>query len=135
MKTFSKKILFSLGLIICNYSFGQNSCIKILEVNEIKYYYVYKAFDVSNKDTITVLSSKLDKEFEIIKLNKNEFYKVKTRIKSAIKISEEEYFLCKHAITIIDGVPISDEKKLPILIIASLPLIDSKSESREKRKE
>jgi hypothetical protein len=104
-------------LLFCNISFGQERCIKILEVNEIKYYYVYKVFDVSVKDTITILSSKLDTEFEIIKLDINKFYKVETRLQSAIKISEEKYKFCKHAITIIEEVQISDKYKLPVLIL------------------
>ncbi len=117
MKTLYKKTLFCLFLVICNYSFAQENCIKILDVNEIKYYYVYKAVNVYENDTITILSSKLDKEFKIIKLEKNNFYEVKTRLKSAIKISDEKYIFCKPVINKIEDTQISDENKLPVLIL------------------
>lgn len=116
MKNLNIIIIF-VCLVFGNYSFGQERCIKVLNVNEIKYYYIYSVFDTSSNDTLRMISSKLDKEFKILKLDKDEFYDVSTRIKSAIKISEEEYLFCKHAINEVEGIKISDENKLPVLIL------------------
>jgi hypothetical protein len=92
-------------------------CIKILDIQEIKYYYVYKAFEIEKKDTLTFISSKSDIEFRMIMLEKDSIYKIKTRIKSTIKISDSTYVFCKHGKTIIENVQISDKNKLPIMII------------------
>lgn len=117
MKNPFKKIVLLLFLVFNNISFGQENCIQVLEVNEIKYYYVYKALSIATNDTITILSSKLDTEFDLIKLDKNKYYKIETRLKSAIKISEEKYVFCKHAITTIENIAISDKYKLPVLVL------------------
>lgn len=113
-----KKLLFISIFIICKFSFGQEKkVIKVLEVDEIKYYYVYKTIDISTNDTIILLGSRLDKEFKTVKLVKNSYYEVETRFKSAIKISNEKYMFCKPAVTKIDGIQISDKYSLPVLIL------------------
>lgn len=117
MKSLFGKIILFLFLGLSSTCFGQEKCIQVLEVNEIRYYYVYKVFEIPSNDTITIISSKLDPEFETIKLEKNKFYKVKTRLRSAIKISEEKHLFCKHAITIIENIPISDKYNLPVLVL------------------
>jgi len=114
-----KKILVPLFYLIFNYTFSQKKCIKVLEVHKIKYYYVYKAFNCQRNDTITLISSKLDKEFKKIELLKNNCYIVDTRLRSAIKISEIRHFITKHAITIIEDIQISDKNNLPVLILDS----------------
>lgn len=111
MKFLYKKIIFVLFLMTSSFSFGQKKWVKILEVKEIKYYYVYKAINKSTKDTITLLGSKLDEEFKIVKLAKDYSYKIKTRPRSLIQTSENMVFICTPAITIFEGVQISDEKK------------------------
>lgn len=107
---------FAIFSVISN-NFNDYICIKILDVQEIKYYYVYKAFEIEKKDTLTFISSKSDIEFKMIKLEKDSIYKVKTRIKSTIKITDSTYVFCKHGKTYIENVQISDKNKLPNIII------------------
>jgi len=114
-----KTLLLLLFSVFCNHTFGQKKNIKILNIESIKYYYVYKAFDFNNKDTIVLLSSKKDKEFKLIKLEKDSTYHTETRPLSAIKISEGKYIFCKPTINIIDNIKISNRDKLPVLILDS----------------
>jgi len=107
-------------LLVCLFLFNTMSSfaqrVKILECENIKYYHVYKVFDFDKKDTLIMLSSKNDIEFKIFKLNINKCYEIKTRFKSAIKISKEEYLFCKPTIIVIEKVTISNKGTLPILI-------------------
>lgn len=113
-----KKILsITLFLLFVNFVYGQKKEIKVLEIKSIKYYYVYKTYNYCSKDTIILLSSRADSEFKKIKLEIENCYKIETRPKSAIKISEEEYMFCKPTETNIEGVRISDKDKLPVLIL------------------
>lgn len=117
MKLFYKIFLIFMFLIQWSYSIGQIACVKVLEVDEVAYYYVYSAFNFSQNDTIILLGSKLDEEFKTIKLDKNNLYKIKTRLRSAIKVSDEKYIFSKHAITTINDIQISNKNQLPILIL------------------
>lgn len=117
MRRFFKIVIFITFLINYSYSKGQIECIEILKMDEIEYYYVYTVLNFSTKDTITILGSKNDEEFDRVKLDQGNLYKIKTRTKSAIKVSEEGYIFCKPAITTIDNIRISDENKLPVLIL------------------
>lgn len=93
------------------------NCVKILDIQEIDYYYVYLTLDTEKKDSVRFISSKSDDEFKKIFLQKDSFYRIQTRIKSSIKISDSSYLFCKHGKTIINNVQISDKGKLPILIV------------------
>jgi len=112
-----KKLLFLSLFFTCNL-FSQEIKVKIIDIKAIDYYYVYKAVNYNLNDTITLLGSKVNsEEAKLVLLNTDECYKLKTRLKSAIKISPDKYFFCKPNITIIENVQISDESSLPILIL------------------
>jgi len=113
---YKKVVLSFLFCFIFNSIYGQNKQIKVLTIQSIEYYYVYKVYDYCSKDTIILLSSRADKEFKKIELNIGKCYKVETRLKSAIKVSKDEYVFCKPNKTTLDNVEISDDG-LPVLIL------------------
>jgi hypothetical protein len=97
--------------------FSQDLTVKILNSKETKYYFIYNTIESLNQDSLIFISSKSDNEFPIFKLEKDKCYKIKYRLRSAIKIEEEIHFLCKPNRTSIEGVQISDTSSLPKLIL------------------
>ena len=113
--TLMKKTLILLLFLFSNIAFCQTKIVKVLNVSYIDYYYVYTAYNYISKDTIVLISSKNDIEFKKILL-KTKNYVIETRLKSAIKISEDKYLFCKPNITTIQNIQISDKETLPVLI-------------------
>jgi hypothetical protein len=113
-----KQILYILLIAIPTISFCQELKVKIIEVDSIDYYYVYKAIEREKADTITILSNKFkDNESDVIALDENNYYDLKTRFKSSIKTSLDKYLFCNPGITTINNIRISDESSLPVLIL------------------
>ncbi|PWK17961.1 hypothetical protein LX78_02360 [Xanthomarina spongicola] len=110
-----KKTLILLLFLFSNIAFCQTKVVKVLNVSYIDYYYVYTAYNYISKDLIVLISSKNDIEFKKILL-KTKNYVIETRLKSAIKISEDKYLFCKPNITTIQNIQISDKETLPVLI-------------------
>ncbi|WP_146192577.1 hypothetical protein [Xanthomarina spongicola] len=113
--TLMKKTLILLLFLFSNIAFCQTKVVKVLNVSYIDYYYVYTAYNYISKDLIVLISSKNDIEFKKILL-KTKNYVIETRLKSAIKISEDKYLFCKPNITTIQNIQISDKETLPVLI-------------------
>lgn len=113
--TLMKKTLILLLFLFSNIAFCQTKIVKVLNVSYIDYYYVYTAYNYISKDLIVLISSKNDIEFKKILL-KTKNYVIETRLKSAIKISEDKYLFCKPNITTIQNIQISDKETLPVLI-------------------
>ena len=118
-------ILLFIFYFILNSIYSQKKIIKVLTIQNIEFYYVYKAYDYCSKDTIVLLSSKADDEFKKFRLNIGKRYVVETRPKSAIKISKDEYVFCKPNVTTLENIKISDDG-LPILILNFKELEKSK---------
>lgn len=107
-------------LLTFNITISQTKKIEIIEITEIDFYYVYKAIEYEKipVDTIILLGSKLNNpEFKEVFLQKNKKYEVETRLKSAIKSSNNRYMFCKITQNILNNVIISDKKNLPVLIL------------------
>jgi hypothetical protein len=117
------KIILMISTVLLfgiNEMLGQTKKIKVIEITNIEYYYVYKAveFEKTQTDTIILLGNKPNnKEYKEILLQKDKKYEVETRLKSAIKMSEEKYMFCKPTRNVLNNVVISNKKSLPILIL------------------
>ena len=118
-------ILLFIFYFILNSIYSQRKKIKVLKIQSIEYYYVYKAYNYCTKDTIVLISSKADDEFKKIKLSEGKSYEVETRLKSAIKVSEDEYVFCRPNVTTLENIKISGDG-LPILILNFIELKKSK---------
>ncbi|WP_395044490.1 hypothetical protein [Flavobacterium sp.] len=113
-------IISTVFLISINAIFGQTKKIQVIEIANIDYYYVYKVveYEKTPTDTIIVLGNKPNnKDNKEILLKKGKKYEVETRLKSAIKISDERYMFCKPTQNVFNNVVISNKKSLPILIL------------------
>lgn len=111
-----RKILIIISFLFYNIVFCQTKVVKVLDVSVFEYYYVYKAYNYISKDTILLISSKNDKEFKQISLTKEKNYVIETRLRSAIKISEDKHFIFKPSMCCINNMKIADGNGLPILI-------------------
>lgn len=113
-------IISSAFFLSINPALGQTKKIKVIEITNIGYYYVYKAVEYEKipADTIILLGNKANnKDYEVMLLQKDKKYEVETRLKSAIKMSEDKYMFCKPTRNVLNGVIISDKKNLPVLIL------------------
>lgn len=112
-------ILICLFVIYCNYGSAQSKKIKVLNTNDIKYYKVYKALDLSTNDSLILLGCKANnKDFSEVELTVGEFYTVDTRLNSHIKVEEDNYLFLHHGITMIQNIQISNKGSLPVLILS-----------------
>ena len=115
-----KLIISAVFLLSVNAMLGQTKKIKVIEITNIDYYYVYKVieYEKSSIDTLILLGNKPNnKDYKEILLQKNKLYEIETRLKSAIKMSEDKYMFCKPTENILNNVIISNKKSLPILIL------------------
>ena len=120
--TIKLKIMYKFIIILLfnSHLFSQEMKVKIIEVNSIDFYYVYKAkvCDSEMSNIITIISNKFkDKESDAIELKENDCYEIKTRLKSNIKTSLDKYLFCNPGKTTINNIRISDESSLPVLIL------------------
>jgi len=101
-------------------AFGQSQHIQVLSKEEIEYYNVYKVIDYVNKnnDTLIMIGCKSNnKDFKKINLGVGKKYKIKSRLNSQIKISNEKYIFCSPGVNVISKIPISLKGSLPVLIL------------------
>ncbi len=117
-----KKILIvpTVLLLSINAMLGQTKKIEVIEITNIDYYYVYKAveYEKTPVDTIILLGNKPNnKDYKEILLQKGKKYEVETRLKSAIKMSEDKYMFCKPTRNMLNNIVISNKKSLPVLIL------------------
>lgn len=102
------------------HAFGQSQHIQVLSKEEIGYYNVYKVIDYVNKnnDTLIMIGCKSNnKDFKEINLGVGKRYKIKSRLNSQIKISDEKYIFCSPGVNVISEIPISLKGSLPVLIL------------------
>jgi|GEM_PF-6589829 len=122
-------ILIVLSILTSLTAFGQSKTIKVIEINDIKYYHVYKVLDLTTvtKDTLLFLGCKKNNtDFKEIKLDLQKQYNITTQFIYPVKISDDEYLFSKPGVNIIDYIRISQKGNLPVLITDYEPVISGK---------
>ena len=113
-------IIIVIILTSINVIFGQSKKVKVIKVTTIDYYYVYKVIEYNKNylDTLILLGNReINKDDKEILLKMNKKYLINTRLKSAIRTSDENFMICKPTENILNNVVISNKKSLPVLIL------------------
>ena len=118
------KILFI--LFVGNSLFAQAKSIKIISVEEIDYYYVYKVIDGSTimNDTLIILSANNNSnDFKEIKLIPGQKYHVETRKLHSFRVAKDKVIFCSPGVEKINGITVANKGSLPVLILNAEAII------------